>query len=195
MQYDEKPIADFPGYHARADGEIISRKKPGVERVLAKTRLMRDGWARVTVQRPTGTSPVASCCQTVASLMASAFHGRRPTPDHVAHYINDDPTDDRAENIEWIHPRDLMTKRLGKALQSPDADALAVSLMDVFGAIRHGTPIEQIARESGLSPRLVHTFRSCVLGLLMKRGGRKARRATEHQGDKVAAVGVGGGNS
>jgi hypothetical protein len=172
---EERPIEGLPHYFARSDGEIVSRKKDGIERLLTKTRLVQDGWSRVTVQAPFGTSATAPRCFTVASLMALAFHGPRPTCRHIAHYRDGNPRNDAADNIEWIHPNDLAALRIQKALRSERADVLAADLLKIVTAIQRGDPVDDIAADAGITSRTVSALRSCLIGMLMKRPGRKAR--------------------
>jgi hypothetical protein len=81
--------------------------RPGEQNARWKggTWVNSSGYVMVLVGRE---HPMASCRAYAkrCRLVCYETHGPPPTPEHHAHHINGDKTDDRPENLEWREASD-----------------------------------------------------------------------------------------
>lgn len=91
-----KPIANFDGYFATDDGHILSTRLNRLR--ILKPVVRKNGYLAVKLKRNDGRT----MDRYVHQLVAEAYHGPRPSADHVvAHYPNPDKADCRAQNVQW----------------------------------------------------------------------------------------------
>lgn len=95
-----RPIPDLPDYYASSEGQIYGPDGAGGFRLLPATT-NRNGYVSVSVK--TGRRWVN---RRRARLVASAWHGRPPTPKAVARHANHVRDDDRPENLLWGSQKD-----------------------------------------------------------------------------------------
>ncbi len=62
----------------------------------------------------------------VAQLVCEAFHGQKPRPDAVTIHINEDPSDNRPENLRWGTQKENLNMPKYKAWRS----SIRVALRD-----------------------------------------------------------------
>lgn len=95
-----RPLLNYPGYYATADGEIYSARS-GALRKLSKR--LHKGYFRVNVRDC--CTPAREHAEPVHKLILEAFVGKRPT-DLVCRHLNGDPTDNRVANLCWGTPKE-----------------------------------------------------------------------------------------
>lgn len=88
----QRPIPDFPGFHAHDDGSITDPKG----RVLT-TRPANKGVLIADLRIPNGKSTT----KTVHRLVCIAFHGAPPCGDCEVHHKDKDRNNNRPDNLEW----------------------------------------------------------------------------------------------
>lgn len=90
-----RPVPGYPGYTVSDDGQVRGVRPAGRNLKPLKGRgnstrhqvaLFRDGQAHF---------------KQISVIVAWAFIGPKPTPDSVVRHLNDDPTDNRAENLAY----------------------------------------------------------------------------------------------
>jgi hypothetical protein len=108
MSEQWKPIAGYEGRYevsslgrVRSLSQVIESTRAGkpfrrkhAGKVLAP-RVNRWGYQQIHLGGGTKTP-------SVHSLVATAFHGPKPTPQHQVNHINGVKTDNRADNLEWL---------------------------------------------------------------------------------------------
>lgn len=93
-----KVVPGWNGIWASEDGRIWQDPAPRVRRPGLR-RQSQDpvGYLRVCAVGPHGPGAIG-----VHVLVASAFHGPRPSGSHVPDHIDHDPTNNHAANLEWV---------------------------------------------------------------------------------------------
>ena len=91
-----KRIATHTGYEVSNRGRIRNKK---TGHILSNTRTGR-GYLKVNLSLNSKTNT-----QRVHRLVAFAFLGKQPTERHVCHHINHQKDDNRAENLQWVTPK------------------------------------------------------------------------------------------
>lgn len=87
------PIPGIPGYFATATGEIIGKKgKPMIGWVD------EDGYRHVSLRLSGRSNPKR---QSVHRLVAVAFKGPCPSPDHEVRHLDGTRTNNAPSNLEW----------------------------------------------------------------------------------------------
>jgi hypothetical protein len=101
---DWKTVPGCQGVWASTEGAIWQEPVPGI-RVrrpgLRHQSRSSAGYLRACVIRTAGSRIVAVGLG-VHVLVALAFHGPRPTPNHVPDHIDNNPGNNRATNLEWV---------------------------------------------------------------------------------------------
>jgi hypothetical protein len=125
----------FSQYYSSADGRIST----ATGRLLNPT-VNNAGYAIVSVSTPSH----ASTTTTVQHLVALSWI---PNPDHLSDvdHINNDPLDNRAENLQWLSHRDNLNKQHRRQQMTEDH--------------RSGRIVFQFEYE-GDKPKLVQKFNS-----------------------------------
>ena len=149
-----KPIPDFPGYYAGDDGSVYSTRQ-GSPRVLA-TRLHK-GYLHVNVRYGLGRDTCAK--MPVHQLICAAFHGHRPTQSHVAAFLDGDPRNVAAVNLQWWTRSDVVCGQKGRGtavcLRSGQASNAAKLTDTVVRRIRRlvlaGANKSALARSYGIT--------------------------------------------
>lgn len=98
---------EFDGYYVTPDGHVWSAR-----------RWNEVSWLRMTPQRnkrgyrtvvfKTSEGPRG---RAVGAVIAKAFHGEAPSPEHWVHRLNGDRADDRAENLKWASYSEISLDR------------------------------------------------------------------------------------
>ena len=104
-----KPIKGYADYEVSSRGRVRSVRRRQVvasgrgrqyERTLESYILTPNNGSRgyflVTIRRKNKPKTV-----TIHSLVCSAFHGPRPSDDHVVRHLNGDASDNNATNLAW----------------------------------------------------------------------------------------------
>ena len=89
-----KRVPSYPGYLVNRNGDVRGRSVPTL-----KPQLTRDGYHRVLLYNENGPQHFS-----VHQLVCAAFNGKRPLGFSVNH-INGVRADNRAENLEWVTPK------------------------------------------------------------------------------------------
>lgn len=71
------------------------------ERILSQSRIY-GGYLRVGLTEPNTGKSITPL---VATLVCSAFHGKKPGPKYEVDHINTIRTDNRADNLRWVENR------------------------------------------------------------------------------------------
>lgn len=95
------------GYAVSSLGRVMSLQPGNLGRTV-KQWTDDDGYHHVTLQSYNGKSKR----HTVHQLVATAFHGAKPSPNHQAAHGNGKPGDNRAENLRWATPAENQADRL-----------------------------------------------------------------------------------
>lgn len=91
-----KPVPGFPGYHADDAGRILSTR---CGRPMVLSARMHRGYLHVQVRHGIGRATKVKV--PAHQLVCLAYHGEKPTPDHVASFKDGDPKNTSPTNIEW----------------------------------------------------------------------------------------------
>jgi hypothetical protein len=101
---EKRPIPGFPGYFAGSDGNIYSHRdymggvdlsKPG-----RKLKTCECGYKHSYLGCTLRGPDKKSASKNIHSLIAEAFHGKRPEGFQCSH-LNGNPKDNRPENLKW----------------------------------------------------------------------------------------------
>ncbi|MDJ0489126.1 HNH endonuclease [Rhodococcus qingshengii] len=92
------PVRDFPGYEVDRQGAVWScvHNWRGYGRRQITPTTDTYGYAKVRLSINGKRTKVP-----VARLVAEAFHGLRPTPDHQICHVDGNKLNNRAENLRW----------------------------------------------------------------------------------------------
>lgn len=148
-----RPIPDFDGYFAEADGTVWSTKLTRYGQSNEPTRLNTNlvgGYLRVCVYGPTGPSS-----RYVQGLICSAFIGPKPKGMVVAH-LNGCPTDNAIENLAYVTQSENLSHRSvhgtrvhrDRRSQTKLTDARVAEIIQRFGA---GETQRALAKEFGVT--------------------------------------------
>lgn len=117
MQEIWMPVSGFEGLYSVSNlGRIKSTGKRG-----------QNGTARILIPYPGkyGHGRVQLCRNgtktkaLVHQLVARAFIGDPPTPDHEVNHIDFDPTNNRVDNLEWVTHRQNILHSADRLARSP----------------------------------------------------------------------------
>lgn len=96
-----KPVVGYEGVYEISNAGLVKRvlqcKGTRSNRILKARAHSRTGYYYVNLWR----NNRGETCN-VHALVANAFLGTRPDPQHVVNHINHIRTDNRVENLEWI---------------------------------------------------------------------------------------------
>jgi len=163
MTMDFRPL-DVPGYLAGADGRIYSTRTQsggtdGPLRALSPSK--RGRYLRVALWnrgRPVYCS--------VHALIAAAFHGPRPDGASLVRHLDDDPTNNKPENVAWGTPKDNGADKVrngrtvrGEAHWSNKLTLRQATRLKRLAVAGVGT-VSGIAEHFGVSRKLVRMIRS-----------------------------------
>ena len=105
MSEEWRPVPDWPEYQVSSEGQVRSvervvMRSNGIAQtigawMLAPATMKKSGHQQVALSRGGRSKTV-----TVHVLVATAFHGPRPTGMECRH-LNGDPADNRAVNLQW----------------------------------------------------------------------------------------------
>jgi hypothetical protein len=149
-----KPISGYEGYYSVSNrGEVFSVRgqkvlRPGVLPLgYRQVQLMVDG---------------AKQQAKVHRLVAFAFLGEPPTPQHQVAHNNGNPADNRVENLRWATPTENQRDRRAHGTASiGEANRRAKLTADDARAIRASTARNcDLARTYGVSWSQIYSIRS-----------------------------------
>lgn len=88
---------DYKGEHysVRDNGAVMRHHRPGVPK-----RKLDDVWTFGTLNAETGYLQIGR--ERVHRIVATAFHGEAPTPEHVVDHIDTNRQNNRPENLRWL---------------------------------------------------------------------------------------------
>lgn len=98
LPVDARPVPGWPGIHVTADGHVWrdhDQYGPNWREVAQFSD--RKGYLRVRLLKADGLRKT----QTVHALVATAFHGPRPSSSHECRHLDGDPANNRADNLAW----------------------------------------------------------------------------------------------
>lgn len=128
-----KLIPNYPEYSITTDGKVVSHKKPGGKgkgKVLdysykreLKPQLNRKGYLQIILEQNTERVKNSS----IHRLVAETYIPNPNNYDTVNH-INQDKTDNRVENLEWMSNADNVEYSQAKArlIQTPTGEIIEV---------------------------------------------------------------------
>lgn len=128
-------VYDDERYAVRDNGAVMRHARPGRRR-----RSVDIQWTFGKPSDKTGYLEIASV--RVHRIVATAFHGDPPTPQHVVDHIDTNRRNNRPENLRWL-------TRLENALKNP-ITARRIEMM--FGSIEAFLADPSKIRQSGLDP-------------------------------------------
>ena len=151
---DWKPILDFPDYEVSENGSV-RRLTPGRNTYpgrLLKNQKHQQGYARVCLPNREGFIKTVE----VHRLVAYAFLGDPPTPDHeVAHY-DGDPQNNHYDNLRWATKQENKNDsiRHGTVIRGEDCWQARLNIEDVKKIRRarnEGRLLRDLADDFGVS--------------------------------------------
>jgi hypothetical protein len=92
-------------YLVRDNGAVFRKKRPG-----KRKRPLDDVWTLGTVYVSAGYRKI--CAIPVHRIVATAYHGEQPSPNHVVDHIDTNQLNNRPENLRWV-------TRLENILENP----------------------------------------------------------------------------
>ena len=96
-QYDQQLEVEYRGelYHVRDNGAVCRQHKPGQRR-----RQLDEVWTFGRPHASKGYMHVGS--EVVHRIVATAFHGQKPSEKHIVDHIDTNRRNNRVENLQWI---------------------------------------------------------------------------------------------
>jgi len=82
-------------YLVRDNGAVFRRARP-----QARTRRLDEAWTFGTLNRHSGYLQING--HVIHRIVATAFHGQRPSPDHVVDHIDTNRQNSRSDNLRWV---------------------------------------------------------------------------------------------
>jgi len=128
-----KLIPNYPEYSITTDGKVFSHKKPGGNgkgKVLdysykreLKPRTDRKGYLKVILEAKTDKSRHTSIHRLVAETYIPNPHNY-----NTVNHINEDKTDNRVENLEWMSNADNVEYSQAKVrlIETPDGNVIEI---------------------------------------------------------------------
>lgn len=156
-----RPLLDFEGYWAGADGKIYSmRMSRGREYRPLKPGLGSTGYQHVNLPVEDGVCRP----RLVHILVAEAFHGARPEGVEVSHQ-NGNYLDNRPTNLAWETKIENRAKRKlhgtdDEGLKNTRACVDSDSLEEIRTRITGGGTNKSIAEEFDVSPTTISRIRN-----------------------------------
>jgi hypothetical protein len=156
----------FPQYHCDRVGRVYLFRHGAWFEV--KQSINSEGYLRVHVRHP-GDGRMR--LTRVHRMIADAFYGPSPTPDHLARHLNDIRTDNRAENIAWGTRSENAqdASRNGRTVRRLSFEQ-AEDIRRRYASGDHG--VTALAVEFGVSNQ---TVRGILLGIYYKSAGGEVR--------------------
>lgn len=144
------------GYLAQPDGSIIGRS--GQKLKLHPTH---GGYLVFGVHVPNTKNRVKLF--KVHTYVCEAFHGPRPSPDHVVRHLNGNNTDNRAENLAWGTKTENQADRVlhgtdARGDKSPNAvisNAQAKEIREIYFKRDKKISQRQLATQYGVSQKSI----------------------------------------
>lgn len=170
-----KPCPSFPGYSASDDGRIFTHRR------RTRTAGMGSGGTVVVID-PNYVREMKQCtiekgylaCSVrrggkargygVHILVADAFHGPKPSPEHQVRHLDGNPTNNAPSNLAWGTTRENANDRMrhghyARGDQHQNARLTEDKVRQIFEARANGVKVFKIARDLSVS-------RSCVEDVL-----------------------------
>jgi len=145
-----KPIQGFPDYKISNTGRVLSLKWSVKGKILQ------------LYQFPTGHKAVtlsqngAPRREYVHRLVAFAFIGPPPSPEHVVNHINCDPSDNRVENLEWVTSTENLIHGMWHAvLYDPDVALTRSQIEKIVNMHKAGFSSETLCWAYDIPPRII----------------------------------------
>ena len=157
---DTRPVPGYPNYFAGADGYLYSthrgwrRLNPGVS---------ADGYLRSSVHVGDARRFVR-----VHRLIALAFLGPAPSPQHVVRHLNGNCTDNRPSNLAWGTPSENAADAVGhgtaawlwqRGETNTTAKLTEAQVLEIEQRARAGENAKALALEYGVSWATVYQIR------------------------------------
>lgn len=97
----ELHIPGFPGYFATAEGDIVSRRRGAVRRVMKKT-IESHGYEVVTLYTPKGVDGKSQPVRRYVHQLVLEAHGFVRTEEHdQVRHLDGDKNNNKIENLRW----------------------------------------------------------------------------------------------
>ena len=95
--YSIEKVCEYRGevYHVRDNGSIFRCRRPD-----ERKRPLDNKWTFGNPNKQSGYMDIAS--ETVHRIVATAFHGHKPSEKHVVDHIDTNRRNNRPENLRWI---------------------------------------------------------------------------------------------
>lgn len=98
-----RPVDGFPDYEVSSLGRIWRKPRPTAVKRWRHGELKRTK-GKAAYQMVSLTKDGKSHVRRVHALVCLAFHGPPPSPDHVVDHIDENPSNNRADNLQWLTP-------------------------------------------------------------------------------------------
>lgn len=157
-----RPIPNAPGYFARSDGAIIGPGPGGRRPQPLKPVMVRRYWVvGIRVEKNLFR------LRTVNRLVALAFHGEPPTPEHHAAHRDGNRDNNVPGNISWLTPTENAADkarhgREWRGERKPNARLTEALVIDARQQHAEGRSIKGLAKELGVHRK---TLRHALLGI------------------------------
>jgi hypothetical protein len=164
-QEEWRTIADFPEYSVSSLGRVrrdVARHYFPSGRIMAQTVCSAGGYLKINLSHEGKTRT-----RLVHRLVCIAFNGVPPTPRHEAAHADGEPTNNRANNLEWKTPRENCADKAlhGTNHQPSGEDSPKAMLTDEAVRIirttkRYNGVLGDLARRFGVTENTVMGLRT-----------------------------------